>query len=410
LALIATGSRSEGMDLAASPPTWISRQTTELWHQIVKGRLETLSARIEARRAELKAAARELPRGSVDLPDEPDAEATLTSTYGKPPEVWADQGHGAVYPLPLPVPTEISWFSLAIESLTALRELERFERGLERWSKLPVPDRVRRFAELTGAWDRLGSRHAVMARKSRYLDTWVPQLERQWKEAQAEGKIPSQYELLRALAEARTAGGAEAQLSRVREAFRPRRVAHRSFLPTEAHGRITLPIATDVTDRRYLAEIEGALDTHWNQSSWARSQGASFVIRWTFIPFDREFAAGKSSMENHLKRFPENEAGLTTGGLTTFTRGQVLVLGPGKIQPRTLAHEIGHLLGFNDCYFRTLSRRDSSGLTASWLRPVGDGLASWGLFGNAVLEWDNPLYPDDLMCDNISGAARAEAW
>ena len=47
-------------------------------------------------------------------------------------------------------------------------------------------------------------------------------------------------------------------------------------------------------------------------------------------------------------------------------------------------------MGFGDCYVRTLG--------------------SEGLFGLAVLEWDNPYYPDDLMCDNTVGVPRAEQW
>ena len=81
---------------------------------------------------------------------------------------------------------------------------------------------------------------------------------------------------------------------------------------------------------------------------------------------------------------------ITTGGLTTYVKDRFLVLGPGAISPRTLAHEMGHLMGFDDCYLRTL--------TSQWV------------FGLGVLEWDNPLYPDDLMCDNSVGEPRVEIW
>jgi hypothetical protein len=69
-----------------------------------------------------------------------------------------------------------------------------------------------------------------------------------------------------------------------------------------------------------------------------------------------------------------------------------MVLGLGPLQPRTLAHEFGHLIGFEDCYFRTLS-------------PVAGG---W--LGVEIQERDNPLYPDDLMCDNERGSAWAMDW
>jgi hypothetical protein len=71
-------------------------------------------------------------------------------------------------------------------------------------------------------------------------------------------------------------------------------------------------------------------------------------------------------------------------------KGSTIVLGPGKITPRTIAHEIGHLFGFNDCYLRTMTAQ--------------------GLYGIGLLEWDNPLYPDDLMCDNLVGEVHSEIW
>jgi hypothetical protein len=167
----------------------------------------------------------------------------------------------------------------------------------------------------------------------------------------------------------------------------------RPFLPEsleDSDGLIILPIYTDINNHRFLAEVEGALNTHWNQSSWAKEQGVGFYIRWSFVPVDRRLASGQDSFLLHLARFPKDKASLTTGGLTTYVRGNTLILGPGSIQPRTIAHEIGHLLGFGDCYLRTLT--------------------SQGIFGLGILEWDNPFYPDDIMCDNTVGEPRVEVW
>lgn len=181
----------------------------------------------------------------------------------------------------------------------------------------------------------------------------------------------------------------------LRDLLRPRRVLPRAFLPDTLEGHrskkpIDLPITTDVVDPRFLREVEGSLDTHWNQSPWAKRERISFRISWKRIAVNRRFRERREGLSEHLLRFPETSASMTTGGLTTYVKGSTLILGPGKILPRTLAHEIGHLLGFGDCYLRTLSGQ--------------------GLLGSAVLEWDNPLYPDDIMCDNGVGVARAEAW
>jgi hypothetical protein len=71
-------------------------------------------------------------------------------------------------------------------------------------------------------------------------------------------------------------------------------------------------------------------------------------------------------------------------------QGRALVLGTGSIDGRTLAHELGHLIGFSDCYFRTLSGQ--------------------GLGGLAIFEWENPFFPDELMCDNQHGTVNRAAW
>jgi hypothetical protein len=44
---------------------------------------------------------------------------------------------------------------------------------------------------------------------------------------------------------------------------------------------------------------------------------------------------------------------LTTGAeFTHAVVGHYVALGPGDLSPKTLAHEFGHILGFNDGYVR----------------------------------------------------------
>jgi hypothetical protein len=43
---------------------------------------------------------------------------------------------------------------------------------------------------------------------------------------------------------------------------------------------------------------------------------------------------------------------LTTGALTSHFYRDAIVLGPEDITPSVLAHEFGHVLGFNDAYIR----------------------------------------------------------
>jgi hypothetical protein len=167
-----------------------------------------------------------------------------------------------------------------------------------------------------------------------------------------------------------------------------------SFLPRsieDFRGKtISIPIATDIQDKSFFREFEGALDTHWNQSPWAKAQALRFRIEWKRVPQDQAFLTGKISLEEHLRQFPEGGAIVTTGAQSHHVRRNALILSLDPITPRTLAHELGHLMGFSDCYFRTLSGE--------------------GLLGLTQLEWNNPLFPDDLMCDNEVGTASWLKW
>ena len=371
---------------AQSDPGYFSRQADFVWRRLTLALVEQLRLRRAELQTELLAGISALPRGSVDTPDNHDDEMTTSGTYGQLPEVLVDQEIGAIFPVPLGQPQRFSWYQTSCLARDALEALSGFGRGLRQWQKLSPTERISHFNEVSNAWDAVESRAALLTQHVRYLSTWVPQLSRQWKESLGSGSKPVQYLLTAAIQQ-----GDPRLMDALREVLRPSRILKRSFLPAELGEGVTiLPIATDVTSRRFLAEVEGALATHWNQSTWAREQGAAFRIQWTHVPRDVLFAREKISLDEHLARFPSRLASMTTGGLSTYVRGQTLVLGPGSINPRTLAHELGHLMGFADCYLRTLS--------------------SQGILGTAVLEWDNPLYPDDIMCDNAVGAARAEVW
>jgi hypothetical protein len=54
----------------------------------------------------------------------------------------------------------------------------------------------------------------------------------------------------------------------------------------------------------------------------------------------------------HLARFPPDAAILTTGANVTHVSGRAILLGPHEVTPNVLAHELGHLLGLADGYFR----------------------------------------------------------
>jgi hypothetical protein len=58
-------------------------------------------------------------------------------------------------------------------------------------------------------------------------------------------------------------------------------------------------------------------------------------------------------LDSHVGRFPADGGVLTTGAQFTYGAiGHYVALGPGDLTPRTLAHEFGHILGFDDGYIR----------------------------------------------------------
>jgi len=180
----------------------------------------------------------------------------------------------------------------------------------------------------------------------------------------------------------------------LREKFRARRTTKWDFLPPRAKGTILLPIRTDIPSSAFRKEIENALALHWNLSPWARARKLSFEIRWEIIPPStlllKDPRMSPEKLDAHLASFLNDRLAITTGAPLHFVRRNVLALGPHPIRSRTLAHEIGHLLGFADCYVRVLSRG--------------------GLLGQVVWEWDNPFFPDELMCDDRAGVARNLVW
>jgi hypothetical protein len=367
-------------------PSWISKSTDQAWRTLALKLVARTQTDRERLSRELTHETQLLPVGSVDAPTEREAEMTTAGLYGRLPEVMVDRELGAIFPVPVTPPARFSWYQISVRAGETLTSLRHFESGFKQWRALPPAKRVERFGEVSAAWDEIEEREATLTHHVRYLETWIPRLWRQWEHP--EGGRPPAYVLTGAISL-----GDPRLMDPLREMMRPSRVVKRAFLPAElkpSKTPIPIPVTTDITDRRFIAEVEGALATHWNQSAWAKREGVRFKIVWTHVPRDTAFARGKITLEEHLKTFAPDRAALTTGGLSTYVHGNALVLGPGVINPRTLAHELGHLLGFADCYLRTLS--------------------SQGVLGTAILEWDNPLYPDDLMCDNTVGSPRAEVW
>ena len=143
-------------------------------------------------------------------------------------------------------------------------------------------------------------------------------------------------------------------------------------------------IATDVEDDAFLEAFEAAIDEAWSSCEAATELRFRVSLEIRRIAPGELYPEGVPErgadivMDDHLARFPEGLLVLTTGAANLHARlGRCILLGPASIQPRVLAHEFGHLLGFQDAYLRGYD---------------GD---PGGPFGVRVIEWVGLM--DDLM-------------
>ncbi len=147
---------------------------------------------------------------------------------------------------------------------------------------------------------------------------------------------------------------------------------------------LSVTIFTDVENKDFLARFRNGVEQAFNRSPAARARGFEIALTIRTIPPaslypDGAPAAGAAiDLKAHAGRFPDGALVLTMGAESThaFT-GRYIALGPSPVTPRVLAHEFGHLLGFDDTYVRSYE---------------GDPRDA---FGVVVIEWSGLF--DDLM-------------
>lgn len=153
---------------------------------------------------------------------------------------------------------------------------------------------------------------------------------------------------------------------------------------------LAVEVHTDITDETFLAALTSGIDAAWNDAPAMRA--ARLRVELTLVhhagadlyPEGVPAHAETIDIDEHLARFPANTLVITTGAASTHARvGRHVLLGPGKVTPRTLAHEFGHLLGFSDAYLRGYDGRPDD------------------RFGVVLVEWSGLL--DDLMGDSRGG-------
>ena len=141
-------------------------------------------------------------------------------------------------------------------------------------------------------------------------------------------------------------------------------------------------VYTDIDDDAYLRQVRRIVEETWRAEDGGtrysveldlRKVPAAELYRGRAVPSNGEHI----DIEKHVSRFPTDGGVLTTGA--EFTHGSVgryVALGPGDLAPKTLAHEFGHIFGFNDGYVRGYSDLGERGFEILELTAFFDDIMS----------------------------------
>ena len=125
---------------------------------------------------------------------------------------------------------------------------------------------------------------------------------------------------------------------------------------SENRTEFIVPVHTDIVDEEFLSRFTDIVESNWR----SEIEKHAYQIRVELLriapvdlygtdPLPRD--GQKINEKKHAARFPDGAA-LTTGGRYTHSVGNVILLGPKEISEKTLAHEFGHFIAFEDRYFR----------------------------------------------------------
>ena len=142
-----------------------------------------------------------------------------------------------------------------------------------------------------------------------------------------------------------------------------------SFITVEHCGDewiIRVPMFTDIEERDFIAAVKRIIESTWRIADGDKQLRVELGISYVSpASLYEELAKPQRGvpldLNRHLERFPSGGAILTTGALTTHVQKHAIVLGPRTITPQVLAHEFGHILGFQDGYIRGYRNLRKSG-------------------------------------------------
>ncbi|HCO60848.1 MAG TPA: hypothetical protein DIT58_11745 [Porticoccaceae bacterium] len=158
---------------------------------------------------------------------------------------------------------------------------------------------------------------------------------------------------------------------------------------------LALIVCTDIEDKDFLKRFQQSISDAYNQSLAAKTKRCAINLSWRIVNATDLYqnappAIGESiDITEHRARFTGCPLVLTTGATSTFAQvGNFIALGTDPVFARTLAHEFGHLLGFEDAYVR--------GYEGKLREPYGVTLVEWSGLSN------------DLMGNSSAGQVSGE--
>jgi hypothetical protein len=140
-----------------------------------------------------------------------------------------------------------------------------------------------------------------------------------------------------------------------------------------------VPLYTDIDNREFVQSVKKEVENVWR----LRHGEDEFLLEISpaHIPAGRLYTNSPPPRkgewidpERHLAVFPVDGAVLTTGGVATYVYGRGVILGPNQVSARVLAHEFGHILGFQDKYFRGYRDLGAEGFQVMEVASGGDDI------------------------------------
>lgn len=121
---------------------------------------------------------------------------------------------------------------------------------------------------------------------------------------------------------------------------------------------LTLAVSTDIESAAFRKALKKTVETRF--SGLASALSVKLEMKLSYLSPEALYHGkppihgSRLDVNQHIRRFGDNTAVITSGAQTTHAFvGQHIALGGSPTTRRTLAHEVGHILGFNDIYLRS---------------------------------------------------------